>query len=132
MNEVNVLLADREDFKFITAVFAPYTGKNTYTYKTLLDVKVDDFVLVDTPSNGYQVVQVREVLSALEVDLEVKFEYKWLIQKVDLEHYDKVIAMEKEVRSVVNKSKNKRAIKQAREAILEHADEEAVKKLVRL
>ena len=132
MNELNILLADNEDFKFVTVVFAPYTGTNTYTYKTLLDVEVDDFVVVHTPSRGYQVVKVLEVLSPLEVDLEAKYEYKWLVQKVDLEHFDKVMATEKEVRAVVNKSKNKRAIAEARAAILETSDEAVITKLVRL
>ena len=132
MKEVDILLADNEQFKFITAVFAPYTGKQTYTYKTLLAVEVDDFVVVQTPNNGFQIVQVREVLTPFEVDLEVKFSYKWVVQLLDLEHYDKVTAMEKEVLAVVNKSKNKRAIADARAAILETTDEEAVTKLVRL
>ena len=133
MNEVNILLADNENFKFATVVFAPYTGTKTYTYKTMLDIQVDDFVVVDTPSNGFQVCQVREVLTPMEVDLEVKFSYKWIVQKVDTEQYDKSVALEKSVRAFVNQSKNKRAIAEAKERILGSIDNpEEVTKLIRL
>ena len=132
MNEVNVLLADNEDFKFVEVVFAPYTGNSTYTYKTVLDVQEDDFAVVDTPSKGFQVVQIRKLLSPFEVDFDVKFSYKWLVQKVDTSGYEQAVAKEKEILQLVNKSKNKRAITAAKEAILESTDAEAVAKLVRL
>ena len=117
MNELNILLAANKDFKFVTCIFAPFTGHNRYTHKTLLDIKEEDFLVVDTPSKGLQVVQVRKVLTPLEVDLEVKFEYKWVVQKLDLEHYNKVETMEKEVRRAVNTSKNSRALADARRAM---------------
>ena len=132
MNEVNVLLADNENFKFVSAIFAPYTGENTYTYKTMLDLAVDDFVVVDTPSRGFQVVQVRELLSPMEVDFDVDFNYKWIVQKVDTTAYDEARAREKEILQLVNKSKNTRALKQARKDILDNVDEETVAKLSRL
>ena len=135
MNEVNVLLADREDFKFVECVFAPYTGKQTYTHKTLLKVEVEDFLVVDTPSNGFQVVQVRNVLSPLEVDFDANYEYKWVVCGVDTEAYEKAKELEKSLRKHVNKSKNKRALKNAKEQILEGLDDasrEEATKLVRL
>ena len=45
--------------KFVTAIFPPYTGKQTYTYQTELDAKPGDYFVVKTPSNGYQVVKIR-------------------------------------------------------------------------
>jgi len=131
MNEVNVLLADREDFKFVAIVFAPYTGTNTYSYKTFLDLTEDDYVVVETPTNGFQVVKVVKVLTPLEINFEVSYNYKWVVAKLDLTAYDEAVELEKEVLSVVNKSKNKRAMADAREAILDGVDVD-VKKLVRL
>lgn len=128
---MDILLADNENFKFVTVIFAPYTGKQTYTYKTLLPLEVDDFVVVDTPSKGFQVVQVREVLTPFEVDLNVPFSYKWVVQKIDTAHYTEVRAMEKEVRVFVNKAKSKQAIEVAK-ALLVDSDVDTVTKLVRL
>jgi uncharacterized protein YbbC (DUF1343 family) len=132
MNEVNILLADKPGFKFVKVVFPPHTGKRSYTYKTLLDINVDDYAVVDTPSNGMQVVKVVDVLQPMEVDFDVKFSYKWLVQKVDTAAYEELQQTEQEMLAVVNKSKNKRAIAEAKEAILEGMEDEDIKKLVRL
>ena len=132
MNEVNVLLADRQDFKFVTAVFAPYTGTKTYTYKTFLDVAEDDFAVVDTPTNGYQVVHIREVLSPLDVNLDVNFEYRWLVSILDTEAYTKAVELEKALRREVNTSKNRRALAQAKADILNGLDTDAVERTVKL
>lgn len=45
---------------YASCVFAPYTGRNSYTYLAdkFPDVAVGDFAVVDTPTNGYQVVKV--------------------------------------------------------------------------
>lgn len=136
MNEVNVLLADNPNFKFVECVFYPFTGVNPYTYKTMNpDIKEDDFVVVDTPSKGFQVVQVRAIKSPLEVNLEAKYEFKWVVQRIDAEDYEKCKTVEAEVRRTVNISKNKRGLEEARKAVLDGLDEEtanAAKALVRL
>ena len=43
-------------------------ARNSYTYKSTFDVKPDDYVVVMTPSNGYQVVQVVELIDETDYD----------------------------------------------------------------
>ena len=128
MNEVNVLLADNPNFKFVECVFYPFTGSNTYTYKTLDPaIEEEDFVVVETPSKGFQVVQVRAIKSPLEVNLEEKFEFKWTVQRICTESYEKCKTVEGEIRKVVNTSRNKRGLEEARKAVLEGLDDETAK-----
>ena len=135
MNEVNVLLADNPNFKFVSVLFAPFTGRNTYTYKTFFDVQPEDYVVIDTPSKGLSVVQVQEVLSPAEVDFDVSYNYKWVVSQIDTEAYLKATELEKKVLAKVNKSKNKRAMKEAQEMIMSGLDADTiaeVKALTRL
>ncbi len=133
MSDLNILLAENENFKFVVARFANAT--NTYTYKTVLDIEPGDFVVVDTPSNGFQVVEAVEVASADEFELTYSGKLKWIVSKVDTAHYDEVRTMEREANKRLNKAK---AIKSRREhlaALTEELGEDElneVKKLVRL
>jgi hypothetical protein len=70
----------------------------TYIYKVPKDagVKVDDAVVVDSPSNGLTIARVVEVHSAPQIDLDAPFEYKWIVQKIDRTDYDQRIARERE------------------------------------
>lgn len=135
MKDINILLADNEDFKFVVGVFAPYTGQKGYTYKTVLDVEVDDFVIVETPSNGFQIVKVVEVASPFDIDLNSNIKYKWVVDKLDLSHYEKCKEQEKALLQYVNRSKNKQAVEEAKQILVESLGKDAgeeVKKLIRL
>lgn len=135
MQDVNILLADNEQFKFVKCLFYPFTGQQGYSYKTMLDVEVDDFVVVETPSNGFQTVKVVEVQSPMDINFNTNIKYKWVIQKLDFTHYELSKEQEKALLQIVNKSKNKRAVQEAKTAILENLDSDAaeqIKKLVRL
>ena len=135
MNEVNALLAENEDFKFVECVFAPYTGQRTYTYKTTLDLAEDDFVVVDTPSNGLAIVQVRSIKDFYDVNHDVRYQYKWVVQKVDTAAYEEAVKLEETLMAQVNKVKRKQKRKEIQETMLGQMDEtdrEEVRKLVRL
>ena len=115
MNIADTFLSENEDFKFVSVVFAPYTGDNRYVYKTLFDVEVDDLFVVQTPSSQYQVVQVKDIVAADEVS--DGFNYKWLVQPVLLEGYEKLKETE---RAIVKKLRTAR-IRREREDIKEEA-----------
>ena len=66
--------------KFVKAVFPPYTGKREYTYSVDFPIAVKDYAVVYTPTNGYQVVQIRSV----RIDTVCDFEVRALIQKVEV------------------------------------------------
>ena len=62
---------------YVTAVFPPYTANRTYTYETEFDAQPDEYYVVKTPGNGYQVIQIRKVDQP-----KPNFPCKPLIQKV--------------------------------------------------
>lgn len=101
MSYINLLLSEvNENFKIVTVKF-PSSPKQ-YHYKTVLDVSAGDFIVVDTPSEGFKVVQVIESTPAIEMDLQFNFDLKWVVSKVDVEHYEKCKKMEREATKVVN------------------------------
>jgi hypothetical protein len=89
-----VFLAENPNFKYVSCVFAPYTGTKEYTYKTMLPVAVGDYVVVQTPSKEYQVVRIRSVIDPLEFKGIAGIKYKWIMQIVDTTHYDKCVEIE--------------------------------------
>ena len=122
------LLAENEDFKFAACTFQGASVR--YTYKTLLDVEVGDFVLVDTAS-GVQIVVVRDVLQIEDVDAGA-YEYKWIIGKVDWTHMKECEAMEEAVLKKLRAAQRKHIANQALTTMLTDEDADEVKKLVRL
>jgi hypothetical protein len=133
MNEVNALLAEVEGFKFVVVTF-PNSDKQ-YTYKTTFDVEVDDRVIVDSPFNGLVVVTVIDVKSIFEVDHDVSFRFKWIVQKVDTKAYEKAEELESTLLQAVNKAKVKQRVKELNERLAETIGEDevkAIKGLVRL
>lgn len=83
---------------------APWTGGDkesepeSWTYKVRKDmgIQVDDAVIVDSPSNGLQIVRVVAVHDTPQIDLDAPFEYKWVIQKIDRAEHDAQVAKEHE------------------------------------
>ncbi len=112
MNNANLLLSQNPNFKFVEVKFREEISKNimpsldgesskSYTYKTTLDVKEDDLVIVHTPSGEYKVVRVVSVKELHDVDN--SFEYKWVVSKVDLDYYESCKRTESEIKKAVNR-----------------------------
>jgi hypothetical protein len=70
-----------EDIKFVKARFKNF--RTAYTYKTTLDLKPGEEVIVDTPSNGLAVVTIIEI-GIKEPD----FKCKWIVSQIDLTYYE--------------------------------------------
>lgn len=86
-----------------------------YTYKALLkdNLKPDDMVLVDTPSSGLCVVKVLVVDEEPKIDLNSKFPYKWIVQKVDMSTYNAIQEQEEMFRRrlvEIERNKQKKAV----------------------
>jgi hypothetical protein len=87
---INLILQERvSNFKFITAKFAG--SKQAYTYKTDLELSSGDFIVVEAPS-GLTVVTVDEAFA--EVVESPKFAIKWVVAKVDTQHYKDMVKVE--------------------------------------
>lgn len=128
----NLFFLQQENFSFVKVVFDGHP--KTYLYKTTLELEKDDKVIVDSPSSGLVIVTVVDTVDPLEVNLDA-FNYKWVVSKVDLEYYNKLQEVEKQVQREVNKAKASAARKQMEEQLIEQIGEDAfnnVKGLVRL
>jgi len=75
---INLILKEQvPGFKFIAVNFV---GSHvTYTYKTTLDIKVGDLVVIESPS-GLKVVTVAD--DDVEVKPSPKYAIKWVVCKV--------------------------------------------------
>lgn len=85
-----------------------FKGSNKgYTYITDLDLKPEDKVIVDSPSEGMVVVDVIKVRGLTKNQLNVAC--KWVVQKVDLVAYDanmKKQEIVQEIRNQLDERKN--------------------------
>ena len=132
MSTINILLASNPAFKFVTVEFR--TSQTPYTYKTTLDVEEGDTVVVDTPRSGLTCALVTSVLKLEEVDA-TKYDYKWVVSKVDLEYYKQVTELQSKVVKTINDSKRTKMLKEMKAQLMEEIGVEAaadVEKLVRL
>lgn len=89
---INLILEEQvPHFQFITAQFAG--SQQHYTYKTDISIlAVGDLIVVEAPS-GLTVVTVSEV--NVEVKPSPKFAIKWVVDKVEVANYKRVIKIEK-------------------------------------
>lgn len=78
------------NIKSIKIIFEPYSNGHSpnaqkeYTYKTRLDIRIGDFVIVES-QDQFKVVHVVDVCEkASHFDKNAKFEYQWAFQKVDV------------------------------------------------
>lgn len=91
-----VIASERKDFKVVSVVFD--NSQKVYNYKTFMDIKEEDEVIVDTPSNGYVVVEVVKVTPASEYSFE--YPLKWIVSKLNTDEYLSNIEYEKQLSKV--------------------------------
>lgn len=77
----NVAIALLSNVTAINVRFERSGGLYTYLTKRT-DIAVGDKVVVDTPRAGLVVVEVQKV--GIEFDIDAHFEYKFIVDKVDL------------------------------------------------
>ena len=129
MSTLNILLASNPSFKFVAVEFA--NSQTPYTYKTTLDLEDGDTVVVDTPRTGMTCAVVTKVLKLEEVDA-TKFDYKWVVSKVDTDYYEKVLDMQAQVQKTINDSKRSKLVKEMKAQLAEEIGDDAVAKVEKL
>lgn len=102
----DVIASQNDNFRFVKVRFknegGAYSAKQ-YHYKTLdPTITAGDEVVVDSPTNGFVIVVVTEVLEYYEVE-EQGYNYKWVVQKVDTFAYEELKAKEKAVQKQLAK-----------------------------
>lgn len=112
MKSKNIASLLMENLKTVAVSFDVGNRKN-YTYKTTLDLEAGDKVVVETPSNGFQVVCVVEAHDVPQIAPDSSINYKWIVQKVDTSVRDELEAREAEFAKEVLKLEQANVRKQA-------------------
>ena len=73
----------------------PMPTEKTYTFKVLLtdNIKVDDYVVVFT-TRGLKTGLVTQVDNTPKIDLDADYDYKWIVQKLDIAPYMETLQKE--------------------------------------
>lgn len=70
-----------------------------YTFKTTLDLKIDDLVVVDT-SYGFQTATV------IKTKCDPHIHYKWVIDKINLDNFNNIKDYEASLENKINNEEN--------------------------
>lgn len=90
------------------AVAVVFKGSNQrYTYKSTTEYKPGSSVVVDTPSNGLQVVTVVDCQRGLSLDTNFQH-YKWVVCEVDISNYNRLKEHERQFIEKAKLAKKKR------------------------
>jgi hypothetical protein len=81
------------DGEYTTVAVRFDAASKLYTYKTRLKLQRNDWVIVSV-NDVLKVVQVVQVHATPQIDFEAKFDYKWVVQKVDMSDYNTTLAAE--------------------------------------
>lgn len=127
---INLFLSQNENLKLVRVSF-PGNSK-LYTYKTLLDIKEDQEVIVESPRDGMTIVKVHSVTPAIESNLTFSYSLKWIVQVVDTAHYEQCLNMERELNKEINKLKAQKARKELLEEAKLVLGSESVDNLIKL
>lgn len=94
------------DYYTVSVIFDLNATNCLYTYKVdnSIDLEIDDYVVVKTDT-VLKVVQVREVHEAAQIDYSSNYQYKYIIDKVNLTTYNRLIERSNTIKKILEKSK---------------------------
>lgn len=102
----------------VKTVGVKFTAREcTYTYKTRLALAAGDEVVVETPSNGLQVVTITRVDEEPDFDVNSVIDYKWIVCKVDRTEYDAALARDAELHKEIAKVQRRNHREAAKNAL---------------
>lgn len=113
MNTNNIAIALLSDnLKTVLVRFKHSDGNlspKQYSYMSTIDLAPGDEAIVDSPFGGYKVVVVEEVTKKL-VDLSADFDYKLIVQRVDVEANATRLKVIKELQDELIEHERQRAL----------------------
>ena len=107
----DLLFSENENFKIVCVKLDQ--SDRLYTYKTMLDIAVDDYILVPVREQ-YMVVKAVRVVTYAEFFTEMphNFYVRWVVQKVDFSQYTQMNKVEMDL----NKAEQNLRLKQLKDA----------------
>jgi len=121
MNKNNIATALLNDVTAVEVKF-PVSNGGTYTYLVHGNIELapGDKVVVNTPNANLQVVEV--VKTDVEWDIDAKYSYKFIVQKLDLTAYNALNEAVDGVRAEIERNRKEAARAQVREMLQLKAD----------
>lgn len=123
MNTIDMMvlsIAEEIGFVLLKVCFKGGTKNYTYLADKNAGIEAGDTVVVNSPVDGLVCVKVDEVLPSDEIDMNVNFNYRWIVQKVDTTAYDATVAREAHIRNVLRKAE----LRKARTEMLKNFEQE--------
>ena len=139
MKELEALLCSNPKFKFVTVKFA--TNNNStgwskqYTYKTLLNVKPEDLVVVEVSKDSdtrFKCGTVIEIKSPFEIDYSQNSFYSWIVDVINVQSYQECIEQEANMMIELNKAQVRQIQEQALTQLEENIGTKCLNKLKHL
>lgn len=94
MNTTNLVSALQENYTTVEILYRG-SNNNSYTFKTDLDLAVGDLVVVPSvKEHDCDVALVVKVHTTPQIDFNVNYVYKWVINKVDVEAHNERLKKE--------------------------------------
>ena len=118
-------------YENLNAVQVVFNGESQmvtkeYTYKTFEALETGDFCVVDSPRDGLAIVKVVGVDSSL---LEEDYKFKWIVAKIDLDSYNKLVENEAEAVETLSRKIREGNRKKSIEFVKEMVGEDEVMQL---
>lgn len=134
MNEVNLVMAQNPKFKFVNVVFETnrelLKHNKKYSYKTMLDLKEGELVVVKVGEDFKCVTVVEEDVTAQCIANETR-EWRWVVCRVDTTDYCNNLDVENKVTRAVAEVKVNNLVREAKIALEEQLGDGA-KEVLRL
>ncbi len=123
---VENLISAMQEAQTVSVMFKGTTNKQ-YTYKVPKDweVKVGEFLVVDSPVEGFTVVEVKEVNEDYDIDITAKFTYKWAVCKINAAAYQEKVEAEKKNAKIFKELQRKAEVKRQLATLISDLGDEA-------
>lgn len=93
-------------FYTVSCSFFQDSSNREYTYKVplTLETQVGDFAVVET-NTGYKLVVIKAVHETPAIDYSISYEYRWIVDSVQLDPYLQIRKEEKELKKKLKQTK---------------------------
>ena len=122
-NPSTVLFLVNDDLRAVRVSYEEGRGQETIKKTFLTDLKVGDYVLVETETR-YGATVCKVAALNVEVDFASPTKVGWVFSKIDLEQLDRLKEEETRALSIINEARKREAKAALRQTILAQCGEE--------
>jgi hypothetical protein len=119
MHKMHLIALLQTGYTTVNVTFAADNSGQSYTYKapTKMGVAVGDMPVVPA-RKAFAIVWVKSVDASPKINVEAPFEYKWVVQKVDMTAYVDQTERERQAAEAIEEAQRLKAQREALQALL--------------